>query len=40
MKRRDFLAGTATGVALGAGALALSACGEIRKKRKKQHRLF
>ncbi|WP_028878704.1 TRAP transporter substrate-binding protein [Terasakiella pusilla] len=35
MKRRDFLAGTATGVALGAGALALSACGEDKKEEKK-----
>ena len=31
MKRRDFIAGAASGVALGAGALALSACGEDKK---------
>jgi len=32
MKRRDFIAGAASGVALGAGALALSACGEDKKE--------
>lgn len=34
MKRREFITGAASGVALGAGALALSACGEDKKEAK------